>query len=127
MAANHFKTAVPVIASSDVMKTVAYFVQVLGFEQQWIWGEPPVYAGICAGQALIYISHDPALARAIQESRLAPDVYFWVEEIESLYARHSANGAQILEKLETRPWGTRQYSVLEPNGYHLKIAESEPG
>jgi uncharacterized glyoxalase superfamily protein PhnB len=116
-----------VIASSDVLKTVAYFVQVLGFEQQWIWGEPPVYAAICAGQALIYISHDPVLARAILESRLAPDVYFWVEEIESLYARHAANGARILEKLETRPWGTRQYSVLEPNGYHLKIAESESG
>lgn len=116
------KTAIPVIASVDVAKSVDYFVRVLGFEQQWVWGDPPVYAGVRAGDALIYISHDPSLAAAIRNLQLTPDIYLWADDIDSLYVQHEASGAEIIEKLETRPWGTRQYTVLEPNGYRLKFA-----
>jgi len=31
-----FNSAVPVIATSDVLGTIRYFKQTLGFEQQWI-------------------------------------------------------------------------------------------
>lgn len=118
------RTAVPVLASVNVAKSIDYFVQVLGFEQQWLWGDPPVYAGVRSGDALLYISHDPALAAAVRSMGLKPDVYIWVDEIESLYAQHSANGAEVSEQLETKPWGTRQYTVREPSGYCLKFASN---
>jgi uncharacterized glyoxalase superfamily protein PhnB len=122
MPAARLKTAIPVLASDNVASSVDYFVRVLGFEQQWIWGDPPVYAGLRSGDALIYVSHDPDLASAIQNMHLAPDVFFWVDDIESLHARHAASGAEIVERLETKPWGTRQYTVRQPNGYLLKFA-----
>jgi uncharacterized glyoxalase superfamily protein PhnB len=124
MTLNNYSTAVPVVGTSDVTKTIRYFEQTLGFEQQWIWGDPPVYAGVKAGGALLYICHDPDLATAIRERRLAPDIFLWVSDIDSVYAQHRANGADIAEELTARPWGARQYVVREPNGYHLKIAES---
>ena len=34
------------IATSDVLGTVHYFEQTFGFKQPWIWGDPPVYAGV---------------------------------------------------------------------------------
>ena len=49
MVINHFTSAVPVVATSDVAGTVRYFEQTLGFKQQWTWGDPPVYAGVRAG------------------------------------------------------------------------------
>lgn len=88
MPSNNFKTAVPVIASLDVMKTVEYFEGLLGFEREWIWGGPPIYAGLRAGTAMLYISHDPEFAGAIKERNLAPDIYFWVEDIHAIYERH---------------------------------------
>ena len=120
----NFSSAVPVIATADVSNTIRYFEQTLGFEQQWTWGDPPVYAGLKAGSAILYVTHDPDTAAAIKERRLAPDIFLWVNQIDQVYDRHRAKNADIVEELTARPWGVRQYVVREPNGYHLKVAES---
>jgi uncharacterized glyoxalase superfamily protein PhnB len=120
----NYSAAVPVIATADVSNTVRYFEQTLGFKQQWTWGEPPVYAGIKAGGAILYITHDPDTAAAIKERRLAPDIFLWVNQIDQVYDQHRARNADIVEELTARPWGVRQYVVREPNGYHIKVAES---
>ena len=59
MPVSNYTSAVPVISASDVAATVAYFEQTLGFKQRWSWGEPPVYAGIKAGGAILYVTHAP--------------------------------------------------------------------
>jgi uncharacterized glyoxalase superfamily protein PhnB len=125
MTLKNFSSAVPVIATYDVLGTIRYFEQTLGFKQQWIWGDPPVYAGIRAGGALLYVTHDPDLASTIKERRLSPDIFLWVNDIDSVYAHHRASHADITEELTSRPWGVRQYVVREPNGYLLKVAESQ--
>lgn len=119
----NYSAAVPVIATADVSGTIRYFEQKLGFEQQWSWGSPPVYAGVKAGGAILYITHDLDTAAAIKERRLAPDVFLWVKQIDQVYEQHRARNAEIVEELSERPWGVRQYVVREPNGYHLKVAE----
>src|SRR5690348_3620282 len=103
-----FHSAVPVISTEDVAASVDYFVRTLGFAPDFTWGDPPVYAGVKAGSAEIYLAHDPAMSRAIREHRLAPDVFLWVTGIDGIYAQHLAQGAEIVEVLSTRPWGARQ-------------------
>ena len=119
--------SVPVIATADVVETVRYLEEVLGFAQQWSWGEPPVYCGLRAGEAWVYVNHDPDLAAAIGEGGLAPELFLWVEGIESAYARHRNAGAEVIEELSARPWGAMQYVLLEPNGYRIKVAETVGG
>jgi uncharacterized glyoxalase superfamily protein PhnB len=119
-----FRAAVPVICTEDVAASLQYFVQTLGFVEQFKWGEPAVYAGVKAGDALLYLCHDPAMASAILERGLGPDIFLWVEGVDALYAIHAARGVDIVEAIANRPWGARQYVVREPNGYRLKIAES---
>ena len=117
------QSAVPVIATEDVMETVRYFEEVLGFEKQWTWGDPPEYAGLKAGDALLYVNYDPDMADAIGEDGLAPEIFLWVEGINEVYEQHRSCGAEVIEELCERPWGAKQYVVLEPNGYRIKIAE----
>jgi uncharacterized glyoxalase superfamily protein PhnB len=119
-----YRLAVPVIGTSDVLAAVAYFERTLGFTQEFLWGDPPVYAGVKAGGAEIYICHDPDFATAVQRQNLAPDLFLWVNGINELYRRHQENGAQIEESLTKRPWGALQYTVREPNGFRLKFAEA---
>jgi uncharacterized glyoxalase superfamily protein PhnB len=120
---SHFRSAVPVIAAEDVLATVRYFDEMLGFQKHFVWGDPAVYAGVKLGAALIYITHDPDMARVIREHDLRPDVFIWVSEIDAVFAEHKARGAEIIEEISNRPWDARQYVVREPNGYYLKIAQ----
>ena len=41
-----YVNAVPVIATADVSSTLAYYTAVLGFKEHFIFGDPPVYAGV---------------------------------------------------------------------------------
>lgn len=120
-----YRMAVPVISSSNVLETIAYFEKTLDFTRQWTWGEPPVYAGVRAGGAMLYICEDQEHALAIREQGLAPEIFVWVEDIDAVYQKHRAGQADIVEELTLRPWGVNQYVVREPGGYRLKFAESQ--
>ena len=116
-------SAVPVIPTANVPASLRYFEDVLGFTPQWSWGDPPVYAGVRAGQALLYLCHDP---EARDAKSVRGEVFIWTSDIESLHRRHSERRAEIVDELRERPWGARQYAVREPNGYVLKFAEEIP-
>jgi hypothetical protein len=75
-------------------------------------GDPAVYAGIGAGEAELYVCEDAALASAIRERELAPDIFLWVSGIDEVYLRRRTGGAEIAEELTTRTWDF-------PNGQHL--------
>lgn len=76
MTLKSFTSAVPVIATCDVVGTVRYFEDTLGFEQQWAWGDPPVYAGVRAGNALLYVAHDPTWPPPSKNAAWAPISFF---------------------------------------------------
>jgi uncharacterized glyoxalase superfamily protein PhnB len=117
------KQSVPVIASADVRKTIDYYANVLGFQEHFVYGDPPVYAGIKRDDALLYIGHDPILVQQLKDGCHNPDVFLWVEGVDELYQEHKAKGAKIVEEIADRPWDARQYVVEDPSGYYLKIAQ----
>jgi uncharacterized glyoxalase superfamily protein PhnB len=122
-----FKFAVPVLATTDVGKTLDYYRRVLGFEKHFLYGDPPVYASVKRDDMLLYLTLDPPLVAKLKESGLSHDVFLWVEDVDSVYGEHQAKGAKIIEEISDRPWDARQYVVEDPNGYHLKFAEPLDG
>lgn len=118
-----YKNAVPVISTEDVSATVAYYTDVLGFSKHFIYGDPPVYAGVERDGVLLYITLDEQLASTLKSSGLHPDVFLWVQDVDKVFEDHKKRGAKIFEDISDRPWDARQYVVEDPNGYRLKIAE----
>jgi catechol 2,3-dioxygenase-like lactoylglutathione lyase family enzyme len=118
-----YRSSVPVIATADLQATVAYYTQVLGFSEHFIFGEPPAYAGVERDGVLLYIAHDERLATTLKSSSLHPDVFLWVHDVDTVFDEHKRRGARIVEEIADRPWDVRQYVIEDPNGYHLKIAE----
>lgn len=121
--AQQIHSAVPVIGTDDIEKSLSFYVNVLGFSLDFKYGEPAVYAGVKSGDVEIYISKDPELVLGIKEKGLTPEVFIWVSDAVSLFKEHVKNGAEIIEPLTERPWGALQYVVKEINGYHLKFAQ----
>lgn len=118
-----YQNAVPVIATDDVRSAVAYYTKVLGFSEHFLYGEPPVYAGVERDGVLLYITLDAKLASTLKNSDLHPDVFVWVRDVDQAFEEHKLRGAKICEGISDRAWDARQYVVEDPNGYRLKVAE----
>lgn len=117
-------SAVPVVATADIEKSLSYYIDVLGFLFDFKYGEPPVYAGVKSGSAEIYFTHDPGMAVKIKEQKLSPEIFIWIPDAVSLFKEHVEKGAEIFEPISDRSWGARQYVIKEINGYHLKFAQT---
>jgi hypothetical protein len=101
-----YKNAVPVIATADVRSTVDYDSRVLGFAEHFIYGDPPVYAGLERDGVLLYVSLDTKLASAIVSSGAHPEVFLWVKDVDAVFAEHS-NGEPRSSKQLPTDRGTR--------------------
>jgi GNAT superfamily N-acetyltransferase len=108
-----------ILAVADVVATVRNYREKLGFTREWLWGDPPTFGGVRWGKVGVMFCLQPALAACIEGHQHS----FMVEGIERLYERHRQNGARIISPLEPKPWGLREYTVRDLNGYHLRFGE----
>jgi ribosomal protein S18 acetylase RimI-like enzyme len=107
-----------IFAASDIEATIAYYKNILGFESSWTWGEPPTFGSTSCGGVSIMFSVNPDLAAKVR----GHTHWIKVDDADALYRRHLAAGAKIVQEIENKPWGFREYVVEDLNGYHLRIA-----
>ena len=112
--------AVPILACTSIDDMIAFYVDRLGFEREWVWGDPPQDGGVRRGEVQLYFMRNDALAGGCA----GREVMLFVEDVDSLHAEHVRRGAPIVEPLRDEPWGLREYSVVDPHGHRLRFAES---
>ena len=107
---------IPVLATTDVMKTAAYYRDILGFSiDETFFGSD--WAMLWADQCQLYLSLNPTAAKTAGGQQML----ICVPGVDAFYEKHKANGANIISDLEDKPWGIREYTVEDPNGYHLRF------
>ena len=106
-----------VFAVVDVKQTVDFYVNVLGFHQHWLWEDPPTFGCIGLGQVEVFLCQQPELAGKVEGHMHS----FYVDDLQALHDQHAAAGAPIISPLANKPWGIREYTVRDPNGYHLRF------
>ena len=109
-----------ILAVADVAATIKFYREKLGFTKEWFWDDPPTHGGVEWGEVDIMFHLDPELAKHVEGHQH----YFHVKGVGDLYARHQQNGVEIISPLERKPWGMREYTVRDPNGYHLRFGEN---
>jgi uncharacterized glyoxalase superfamily protein PhnB len=114
-----FGPATPVIPADDVSRSLAFYVDVLGFEEVFRAGDPVGYAGVRRGEATVHLvtCKEPKIAEwtAFRIGVNAIDVLF--EHCLAAGVVHP-NGA-----LGERPWGSRDFSVIDPSGVCITFWE----
>lgn len=111
----------PIFAVADVVRSVRFYRDVIGFESEWLWGDPPVHAGVRWGNVQLMFSKRPDLA----ERSPGHQHFFRVQNVRALYDRHRSSGAPIIHDLANKPWGLAEYVVRDPDGYELRFAGGE--
>lgn len=112
------KSSEVVFAVSDVVQTVRFYRDVLGFESEWLWENPPTFGGARWGHVHVMFCLQPDIAGKIEGHMH----WFQVDDVNALHARHKAAGAPIVSEIGDKPWGFREYTLRDINGYHLRFA-----
>ncbi len=113
-----FSHVEPVLAVKDVLETIVYWQDVLGFPNKWTWDEPPTLGAVSWQKVHVQFYKDEALAAASQGN----SIWIRLQRIEELYKFHQEKNAEIVAPLEKKPWGMSQYTLRDINGYFLHFA-----
>jgi len=115
----------PVLVVADVGAAVDYFVRVLGFEPDFLYGDPPTHARVKSGDGTygqpIYIHLGAA---DDDETGRSPSGELRIHvgrDVDALCAAYRDRGAAVIDGPTTQPWGLREFLILEPNGHYLRF------
>ena len=102
----------PSLSVEDVQGAAAFYVEKLGFEPGFTWGDPPTIAGVNLGQVQLFLRRGTPCPAGCA-------VFFAVGDADELLEFHRAGGVEIAEGVDDRDYGVRDYTVRDPSGYAL--------
>jgi predicted enzyme related to lactoylglutathione lyase len=110
-----------VLAVHDLKGSKAYFVDVLGFVEEW--SDPGRWAGLVRGDVRLMLGLCPD---ALPPSALGDHNYFAfisTDDLDSLHREFVARGALVISPPADRPWGWREMGVATPEGHRMMFAQ----
>ena len=118
------KSAIPVLPAADATESLNWWTKICGFEETFRDATPPSYAGIRRDNASLHISAiaDKKLARVIGNQTM---VRLGVKGIEAMYTEYQKRGGVVHPNgsLQTKPWGTKEFAAIDPNGVCVTFQE----
>jgi GNAT superfamily N-acetyltransferase len=105
----------PVLSVVNVSETIQYWREVLGFPGHWYYGDPPNHGGVSWHGAFVQFHQDAGRAK----TSAGNVVWIRVKYITQLYKIHQQLKANIVDELQSRPWGLDEYWVRDINGYNI--------
>ena len=106
----------PTLAVPDVAAACQWYIDKLGFEMRFLWGEPATHGAIMLDQACVHFREGVADAGNVF-------LYFDISDVEAMHARAVAGGVTITRPPETFPWEMREFNALDLNGYEVRFGQ----
>ncbi len=108
----------------DLSESVAFYRDVLGFT---VGNEQPDYVDVHLGDVTFGLGPQQGLpaghhfspAALAQQKGTGVEIVI-EDDIESFYERVVASGYPVASGLKKRPWGARDFRVIDPDGYYLR-------
>ena len=116
-----FESQIPIFSVRNVPASIEHYVNVLGFEKAWDWGEPPTFGCVCRDEVSIFFCEE---CQGQQGTWLS----IFIDDVDALYEEYKASGANIRQPPTTFQWGMREMNIEDPDGHRLRIghATDEP-
>ncbi|MCA8937454.1 MAG: VOC family protein [Planctomycetes bacterium] len=111
---------IPVLPVEDMSATLSFYKDKLGFSEQFRDNnDAPGYVGLKRDDVELHLTNvGNGLARTVAEQTM---VRFEVKDVDALYGEYEKHDGVIHPngKLNSKPWGTREFGVLDPSGVCL--------
>ena len=108
--------AVPILYSADVLKSISYYVEKLGFDNHWEWGNPPTFGGVSRDEVEIYFC---------EKCQGHPGTWLsiFVDNVDEFRDEARRKGAKILLEPEDKEWNVREMLVEDPDGHRIRFGQ----
>jgi uncharacterized glyoxalase superfamily protein PhnB len=120
----------PLLAVRNMKKTLDFYTKSLGFELKMAFPTPdnPQYADITKdGMVMMFI---PAKEHNIEDKeKLGIGVYLYLQidgDIDKYYNELKQKGVKIAVDIKDEPFGVRDFTVEDPDGYKLTFNQTLP-
>ncbi|HKE15248.1 MAG TPA: glyoxalase superfamily protein [Kofleriaceae bacterium] len=104
----------PIFSVRDLRASTRYFHDVLGFHVDWEYGEPPDFASVSRGDAVIFMCMGCQGSPGAWTMMFSPDV-------DRLHDELRRRKAIIQMPPTDMPWHVREMRVADPDGNVLRI------
>ena len=104
----------------DVLQSVEHYRDVLGFRVEFTYGEPAFYGGVERDNVAIHL-------QAASETKRQPGhgaINVFVTGVDALYQELKSRGARTMEEPADRPYGMRDFDIVDLDGNQLCFGES---
>ena len=108
----------------DLKATIAWYRDVLGFYDEWNWGEKD--GGIRRDDMRLLFGEDPSYTSTINGNGKRLPLLWFTDNIESIYKEFTERGVEIADPLKLHPYGLREFAIIDINGYYIRVAEQTP-
>jgi catechol 2,3-dioxygenase-like lactoylglutathione lyase family enzyme len=106
----------PMLSVADVRAAADFYATKLGFIVAFTEGDPPRFAGVNLDCVQMFLVKGTAAPEG-------SSVYFVIDNVDAFCAFHRANGVDVVESPSDRPYGLREYTVRDLDGYCLNFGQ----
>ena len=113
-----FCQGAPLLLVPDVGATADFYRSVLGFTSD-SGADTAEYSVVWRDNAAVHLAqgeHPPSGVR----------IFFWVQDVNTLYEEVVQRGAAIAVPIGTRPYGVRDFALRDPNGVIVVCGQDSP-
>jgi catechol 2,3-dioxygenase-like lactoylglutathione lyase family enzyme len=100
----------------DIEKALTFYVDKLGFQLGWKWGTPLTHANVCRDSISLDLVALPA------ERCGTAMAYVQLSGVDAYFSELKGRNVEVSD-LGDRPYGMRDFEVVDPNGNRLAFGE----
>jgi len=116
----------PGITANDLMKSLAWYTDVVGFTIEERWIRDGVLAGVSlrAGKATFMLGQDDWKKGRDRQKGAGFRLYCETsQDIDALAKKIEARGGVLDQQPTDQPWGMRDIALTDPDGFKITIAK----
>ncbi len=117
-----FSHSSPIFPVDDPLKTAEYYRDVLGFDINFKWEDPPTYVVVNREDAvgIHFVKKRDDFKPSTEHTAL----FIFVNDVDVVYDEYQKSGANITAPIADRDYGMRDFDITDPNGFTIVLGKN---
>ena len=121
MKTKKFIRSAPHLPVKNLRLTLDFYRDKLGFTDEWTFGNKD--GGIRRDELRLLFAEDDDFASNINNKDHRLPLMWFVDNIDDVYKEFKWRKINLADDLRTHPYGFREFSFVDINGYYIRVAE----